>query len=224
VTTRSGLRTLVRLELNDSGGTALWSDGLINEWLAEAIRDFSRKLPKAATETIVAVADQADYTLAARCLRVARVEHPEGFFRIPDPLSAGDYMDPWQWSTGTPRAVAEQLSYEVWGEYGALTLTLRPAPTAASESIVVREWQLYAEPSADGDTLATPTIDDHLLLLYVCGRALRWIGLDEAKRQRFERQRGANPVALERDYFGEYNRQIGERAKCAAPRRLVVRR
>ena len=47
--TRATLRTAVRAELNDGGTTQLWSDALLNEWLAEAIRDYGRRLPKWST-------------------------------------------------------------------------------------------------------------------------------------------------------------------------------
>src|SRR6476661_1456645 len=160
--TRATLRTAVRAELNDGGTTQLWSDALLNEWLAEAIRDYGRRLPKWSTQTIIGVVGQADYSLAADCQYVLRIEHPTGFFRIPDPLSAGDEVDPLQVFQGQPVAVAEQLSYEVFGSFGTLTLTLRPAPTDVT-SIKVRYAAAYAEPAADGDTLTTPSPDDHLL-------------------------------------------------------------
>jgi len=53
--------------------------------------------------------------------------------------------------------------------------------------------------AADGAGELPPMLDvevtdEEALVLYACERALQWIGLDEAKRQRFERQRGAAPA------------------------------
>lgn len=220
---RAGVRALARAELNDGGAVLLWSDGLLNEWLLEAIRDYGRRLPREATQTISSVVGQADYSLATDCQRVARVEHPSGFFRVPDPLSAGDLVDPFQVSQGLPRAVAEQLSYEVWGPPGAQVLSLRPAPTAAGESIKVRYLAGYAEPATDADTLATPAGDDQLLIWSICARALHWLGLDESKRQRWERQRGVSAAGQAEVYRAAYQAEPRLRQQRTAPRRLVVR-
>lgn len=224
MTTRAGLRALARAELNDTGGTPLWADSLLNEWLAEAIRDYSRNLPKEATETLTSVADQESYTLAAACLRVLRVEHPTGSFRVYDPLSAGDVLDEASASGGKAEAVSASGGWDVWGPQGARVLTLRPAPTAAGEPIVVREHQLYAEPAADGDTLATPSADDDLLIFFVCNRALQWIGTDESKRQRWERERGVSAQRAGGQYERDYRSEMRRRGRSASGgRRLVVR-
>src|SRR6476469_4247506 len=135
MTTRDRLRASVRAELNDTAGVSLWADSPLNGWRAQALREYSRALLKAVSQSITTVADQADYALAADCLRVARVEHPSGFFRIPDPLSAGDVQDPFAVALQErPVWVSSQLAYELWGPLGALTLTLRPAPTASGET------------------------------------------------------------------------------------------
>jgi hypothetical protein len=221
MTTRAGLRALARGELNDAGGTPLWTDAQLNQWLLEAIRRYSEDFPKAAEQTIPSVADQASYSLAADCLRVARVEHPQGFFRIEDPLSAGDvtFDDP---SIVKPLQPM-QLAYEIWGAHGARTLTLRPAPADASDSIVVRYLATWAEPAADGDTLATPARDDQLLVWLICSAALWWISTDEAKRQRFERDRGASTQDGATAYKLRYEAEVRLRSARSAPRRLVVR-
>jgi hypothetical protein len=221
--TRAALRTLIRAELNDSGGTALWSNGQLDQWLAEAIREYSLALPKEASEDLTAVADQADYSLAADCLAVRRVEHPEGFFRIADFLSGGDLIDPFLLAQGQPRAVATQLGYEVWGPLGSRTLTLRPAPSTSGETIAVHYYALWAEPSADGDEIALPNSEEHLLIWLVAASALRWIGTDESKRQRFERQRGVSAETALGQYQREWRRAVEARRSRAAPRRLMVR-
>jgi hypothetical protein len=223
VTTRAGLRTLVRQELNDTGGTALWSDTLLNQWIVQAIREYSERLPKAVSAAIATVANQADYALPADCQRVLRVEHPTGFFRVLNPRSGGDVVDPFLMAQGTPRALSSQLVYDEFGPFGAKTLTLTPAPTSSTETIGLRYLGQWAEPSADGDTLATPSRDDQLLVWMVCSAALQWIGTDESKRQRFERQRGVSAVAAGRQYDVDVRKAFERRAQVVAPRRLVVR-
>ena len=51
-------------------------------------------------------------------------------------------------------------------------------------------------PSDDVTALDVATDDEEALVLYACARALQWIALDEAKRQRFERERGAEPADI----------------------------
>lgn len=223
MTTRAGLRNLARLELHDNGVPQLWTDDLLNAWIAEATRDYSAHLPKAATGIIAAVANQAEYGLPADCLRVARVEHPTGFFRVPNGRAAGDVVDPFIALQGTPRVLSSQLTYDMWGSYGAFTLTLEPAPSDASDAIRVRYLAAWAEPGADGTALATPPIDDHLLKWFVCEAALRWLGTDEAKRQRWEQQRGAAAVGAGHEYGRGLRTAYEQRERRTAPRRLAIR-
>lgn len=201
MTTRAALRTQIRNELNDAGATPLWSDERLNQWLAEAIRDYGRALPREVETSLASVADQAGYVLPADALRVARVEHPADVLRV-----AG--------ADG-----AEAAGYEVFGGQ----LVLAPAPGASGEAIGLRYLARYAEPAADGDTLATPVEDDALLVWYACWRALGWISADEAKRQRFERQRGATAAAEAEHYRQLYREALADRRRPLRSGRLTSR-
>jgi hypothetical protein len=223
VTTRAGLRALIRGELGDQGAATTWLDAQLNQWLVEGIRDYSRRLPKPSTTTLASVADQADYALPSDCLSVARVEHPAGFFRVPDPRAGGDLIDPLSLSSSqVPRVLVEQLGYDIWGAYGSLILTLQPAPSAGSEEIKVRYLASWGEPANDVATLAVPTVDEQLIIWFVAARALEWLGTEEAKRQRFEQQRGASPEVMVRTYRGNYERALSGREGMPR-RRLVIR-
>ena len=79
-------------------------------------------------------------------------------------------------------------------------MVLIPAPDATGEAIEVRYKGAYTVPADDVTALDVATSDEEALVLYACGRALQWIALDEAKRQRFERQRGADPSAVRQEY------------------------
>jgi len=185
VTTRAQLRATIRSELNDSGGTPLWADALLNEYLAQAIRRYGEQIPEEASATITVVADQAAYALPARFLAAIRLEQPDDTERIGDP------RHPW--------------SYRVF----AGQLMLDPAPTQAGsdQNVTLDYLRWYAEPTADGDALATPSQDDDVLVALVCARALAELATDESKRQRFERQRGADP----REAAASYERRAAER-------------
>ncbi|HYU20001.1 MAG TPA: hypothetical protein VEQ11_15030 [Chloroflexota bacterium] len=218
MTTRAQMRTTIRNELNDAGGTPLWPDAQLNEWLVEGLRDLGRQLGLEKSQSITSVANQGSYALAADVVQVARVEHPAGYFRVPRGFASGD-VSPDAILDLDPRVKPLELLYDVFGG----SLVLSPAPSASGESIVVRYQGAYAEPSADSSVLDLPSRDEDALLFYVCGRAMQWIGADEAKRQRFERQRGADPGSLRREYDRDYRAVIRERRGRVATRRLVVR-
>lgn len=208
MTTRGELKARVRSELNDAGAARLWSDSLIEGWIGEAIRAYGRSLPREAVTTLASVAGQADYALPADTLAVLRVEHPEGIVRVGRPGAAGEDL-------------AATLGWPAYDVYAG-TLTLRPAPGRSDEAIRVRYQASYPEPAADGDLLATPPAHDDLLVWQACFRALAWIGTDEAKRQRFERERGVSAAEAATEYrarYAEAVRQIGSRV---AGRRLLV--
>src|SRR5436853_6244386 len=95
MTTRTTLRTTIRTELNDSGGTTLWSDAVLNEFINQAIRSYSRELPKQATATITVVAGTDAYSLPSDFVKAIRVTQPDDTIRVPDPLDRASGDMPW---------------------------------------------------------------------------------------------------------------------------------
>jgi hypothetical protein len=214
MTTRLELRARVRAELNDAGGTPLWSDALLNQWLDEAIREYGEYFPREADAELTGVAGQAEYALPSDADRVLRVEHPDGAFRVAARLVGGDVLTveaiDWSCTSGT---------FDAW----AGQLVLQPAPDVSGESIRVRYLATYATPTSDGATLATPARDDAVLVWSVCRRALRWIDTDESKRQRFERERGASAHQAANEYQREVRAAFDRRARRVRSGRLAAR-
>jgi hypothetical protein len=195
MSTRATLRQAIRDELNDNAATKLWADALLNGYIVEAIREYGRELPREASATLTVVANQEAYALPADFVRAIRVEQPNGVLRFP--LTTMRTYD----GTGTGFAALIDFEnrvgqgggkpgYRIW----AGSILLDPIPTSAGSSEDVRLEYLaaYAEPSADGSTIATPAVDDDLLVRIAAAKALDWISTDEAKRMRFERNRGAS--------------------------------
>lgn len=179
MTTRAQLLSAIRVELNDSGGTALWTSALLNSYIVDAIREYSRQLPQEASTTIDTVADQAAYPLPARAINVSRVEEPYASRAI------------------RYRGERHLYSYRVYGG----TIILEPAPpSSVAADLYIEYSRSYAEPSADSESLATPATSDDVLIWLVCARALDWIGTDESKRQRWEQSRGASAGGQSRAY------------------------
>ena len=219
--TRSDIRSRARDELNDNGGVKLWADALLNVWIGEAIREWSRVAPRDRTWQTTSTANDPSYALPSDAREVVRVEHPPGVMRAHGGLRDGDTApsaDLSALSTWMGLRPAE-LTWEQW----AGEVVLIPAPDATGEAIEVRYKGAYAVPSDDVTALEVAEADEGALVLYVCARALQWVALDEAKRQRFEQQQGADPAAARQQFDHEFQQLVRQRRGGVRPRRLVVR-
>jgi hypothetical protein len=200
MTTRSGLRQLIRDELNDNAATKLWSDGLLNDYINQAIRAYSRDLPEEAVTTIVVTAGQAAYTLPARFDRALRVEQPQDAIRVLGERAAH--------------------AYRVFA--GQIILDPEPAAAGADQDLQLEYLRAYAEPAVDGDTLATPAGDDDILVRLACALALRWVSTDESKRMRFERQRGISAGDMATAYDRDARSRIAAQRRGVRTQRLEI--
>jgi hypothetical protein len=220
MTTRADIRTRTRDELNDDASVKVWSDGLLNRWIGEAVRDWSRVVPRDRTWQTTSTANDPSYPLPADVLEVVRVEHPPGVFRTRSGLRDGDVSPSADlsglgiWSGLKPA----QLNWEQW----AGEVVLIPAPDVTGETIEVRYKGAYTEPTDDVTALEIAASDEEALVLYACGRALQWIALDEAKRQRFERQRGASASEAASLYEREAHELIQQRKRRVRTGALVA--
>ena len=216
MTTRADIRTRARDELNDSGATKLWSDGLLNRWIGEGIREWARVVPRDRTWQTTSTANDPTYVLPSDVLEVVRVEHPPGMFRVRGGLHDGDVSptaDLGGWGGLRPA---------LWEQWGG-EVVLIPAPDATGEAIEVRYKGAYTAPADDVTALDVAVADEDALVLYTCGRALQWIALDEAKRQRFARERGADPLASRQEYERAFRTLVRERTGGVRPRRILSR-
>jgi hypothetical protein len=223
LTTRATLRQSIRDELNDNGSTKLWSDGLLNSYIAEAIRAYSREAPEEASGTLDVTANVETVALPARFIRAVRVEQPAGALRYP--------LSTMRTYEGTFTGLSQLIDFEsrvgeaggrpgyrIWGG----NVVLDPAPTSDDDDGTIDYYRSYAEPSADGDTLATPSVDDDLLIRLVCARALDWISTDEAKRMRFERQRGVSAISMADHYRSLVDDEFARRRSVVSGRTLEI--
>jgi hypothetical protein len=80
MTTRLELRTAVRRRLEDTGGSPLWDDAALNDFLAEAMRRYGARVPKedSTTVNLSAGATSAVVTPALAASQVVRVFDGEG--------------------------------------------------------------------------------------------------------------------------------------------------
>lgn len=76
--TRNEIRTLVRTRLGDADSPYHWSDQQINQWINDAIADYSNYFPRRQVTAITTLAADRVYDLPEGCRSVILVEFPTG--------------------------------------------------------------------------------------------------------------------------------------------------
>ncbi|MHB1191197.1 MAG: phage adaptor protein, partial [Armatimonadota bacterium] len=71
--TRGGLRTRVRREVRDEAAS-VFTNTELNVYIENAIREYSRYVPREVKSTLSLVANQGDYSLPENCSEVVEVD------------------------------------------------------------------------------------------------------------------------------------------------------
>jgi hypothetical protein len=96
MTTRAELNNLVRRRLNDQTAPSVFTDEQINQWINDAIEEYSRYFPARRNETVGVKAGERIYELPQDYRGIISVEYPTG----QDPpayLDRRDYRHPEFW-------------------------------------------------------------------------------------------------------------------------------
>jgi len=193
--TLAELRSRLRFLLNDNAADGyLWSDAALDLYLNDALRDYSRTLPRRGETMVTIVAGQSEYALPEDCLLVTRVE-----------------------VAGAAEEGADGPGYL----FLEGKLVLRPTPTA-SLSLVVRYLTPHTTLVADGDRSTVPAADEDLLLAFAGAEALEGLSTEEAKRQRPEGREGRSAQNAAAILRRRYERDIRVRAAGIRAGRLSV--
>jgi hypothetical protein len=141
----SELRDIVQNRLSDPNGTT-FTDSLVQEWLLDAIRDYSNHFPRTIEATLPIVSGTTRYDLPANFQHIVRVEYPDG-------EENNDY-------TISPRR----------DETNADQLWLDQEPTADG---TLRYWYTAAHPTDLGasDPITVPNHHHQILTLYAMWQA-----------------------------------------------------
>ena len=170
MTTLAGLRGIVRERLADE---TQWPDDTLDQWIEDAIADYSVYFPRRLTAIIECVTDQVEYSLSALTdpQAVISVEYPDG-------------EDPMSFLVWRPREGVKDFwggdYYDVWGIHKPETLILGSKP-ATGEDIVVGYTADHLYPTADDNVLTV--LNRHLegLVLFVWWKAAQELLAAEAQ-------------------------------------------
>lgn len=165
MTTRAELNALCRRRLSDDAAPLTWSELQLNQWIVDAVADYSIHFPRTLTATIAAVDDQHEYSLSAYTglQTVLKVEYPTDE-DPPEYLERHDEVDALHFYNGD--------YYDLWGDPPA-TLVIGPSPSAG-ESIEITYAADHDFPDDDADTITLPDRHLELIVLFV-----RWAAAQE---------------------------------------------
>jgi len=162
MTTRAELRTVIR---NQGIDDSTWSDNEVNQWIADAIAEYSIHFPRwRESADNACVAEQHEYDLPADFLHALSVEYPAG----EDPAV---FLERASESPGG----LDSDHFDIQGT----KLILGPSPSAG-ETYTLQYQAHHDYPDADDDTLTIPDEDLEILILFVVWKAYRRLELDEA--------------------------------------------
>jgi hypothetical protein len=179
MTTRLDLRTAVRRRLQDESVTPLWSDGTINDFLADAMRRYGVWFPREATATVLVVAGMTSFA-------VASVSEPGRIVRVLDDL--GEVVAP-LWGTGAGGQTGPFAQAWRWWN-GSISLAV-PAPRTGNWNIEHRTGRTL--PADDVTTVEIIPGDEEIVVLTAVATALRRQAVAEGKQGL---GRGRDPIAL----------------------------
>lgn len=186
MTTRLDIINRVRLELGDGVAPYVWADALLQEYVREAVREWSLVRPARRQVSLVGTVGQRDFSLGAEVVPngVVSVEWPAG---VLVPVGATQPESPrWSWELGAgPSQIwfYEQAFELVENGTGSVVrLRYGLPPEGVGQAVVVTYLGYYAAPQQDGDILEVAQADEVALVWFVCGRAYRWLDEQRSKR------------------------------------------
>jgi hypothetical protein len=167
MTTRSDLRNLCRRRLGDTASPYHWSDLQINQWINDAIAEYSIHFPRQLKTTLTCSAAVTAYDLPAGFLAPTSVEYPVG----EDPPR---YL--YRLAITEPNFWAQLDCYDILlpEDQSDLPQILLSAEPAAGEQITIH--YLAEHPSLDDDADITTVPDRRLELIVLF---VRWAAYQE---------------------------------------------
>ena len=148
---------------------ATWDDSTLEQWIVEAIRDYSLHFRMLASSTYDCVASQHNYELPADCLEVELVEYPKS----QDPPK---YLKPYSrknadfWGAEGYYDVDYSGTADVSGTYTRGTLWISEDPVA-TEDIELLYWAQHNTAVTSDSELSVPPEHEHLLVCFVVWKA-----------------------------------------------------
>jgi len=164
---RGQLRDLCRRRLGDLAVPYKWSDLQVNQWINDAIADYSIHFPRRVALKIDCATGMHTYDLPADCHAVLRVEYPHGEYP-PKYLQLSDSASPFFYDSGYLYDFAPAMDADTPGQ-----IIISASPLSIEDiEIIYQGDHTYL----DDDAGEVTVLDRHLelVMLYV-----RWAAYQE---------------------------------------------
>ncbi len=171
MTTRLELRTAVRRRLEDTGGSPLWDDAALNDFLTEAMRRYGARFPKELSTTVSVTAGTTSATVTPS-LTAGQV------VRVFDSL--GQLIPRQQAIESDNAALAGLVTGQAWRWWGSTLVLAQPAGITGT-------WQidyLGGRTLPNDDVTAVEVIpgDEDIVVLLAAASALWRRTIEDGKR------------------------------------------
>jgi hypothetical protein len=165
MTTRLGLRELCRRRLADTIDTVFWSDEKINQWINDAIADYSNYFPYEQIYQVTLTAGTHEYSLSSlvRPRSILAVEYPIN----QDPLEYLTFRD-----IHDQRGFFEGDYYFVIG-VPPTAIILGPGSWATGAKAELTYLSDHSYPDDDADVITVPDLHLELITLFVVACAMQ---------------------------------------------------
>jgi hypothetical protein len=174
MTTRLDLRNLCRRRLGDLTAPYHWSDLQINQWINDAIADYSLYFPRLVACELVPTPGEHSVPLPAGFRGAWRVEFPAGH-QPPSLLNRASGQSPAFWENPQCYDVIRREDGSAADEFW-----LSDLPQAGDE-IHLEYLASHASLDDDGDTASLPDAHLELLVLFVNWASLQELASSEAR-------------------------------------------
>lgn len=168
--TREELRTLVRRRLGDLRAPYKWSDIQINQWINDAVADYSIPFPRTNSSTLATQAGVQKYSLPADFLAVLRVEYPAGSHTY---LRRRDCIRPDFWGREGWYDILHKGAADVQDEI------ILSADVDGSAAIGLVYYAAHPYPASDADDITIPEHHLELLVLFCRWKAWEMLSTEE---------------------------------------------
>lgn len=217
--TLQDIRDMVKSELKAPPGR--WQDTELDQYIREAISDYSLHFPRPQDLTVKLRGGVRDYQMPQNTVTVQRVEYITAsgstVYLKYRPWQPGESQVPSVsdiWKLGVTATSASRGRQRL-GHYdyrdGRLQIDFDPS---SGDLLRVRYTARYPLPSVPAAHVDVPESDHELLVLYACGKASAQVELLSANldRWREERRRDDNPLVDPTNrYFNAYRQKLRER-------------
>jgi hypothetical protein len=159
MTTLAALADRCQINLSDSGA-ATWPQATVEQWVNDAIRDYSNHFPRYRSDTLETVADDRTYDLPADFMNMIYVEYPTGQ-SPPEYLSRMNHQHPEFWNEDYWYDI---IRHEDVGDVDELWISKKPS-AGQTITFIYRAWHDFA--LANSGTITVPAVHENILMAFV---------------------------------------------------------